>query len=397
MFEEVAIDDLVECLGWLHLSFCLLSNAYDFLFDGSRHPPVETQRVNWMRHKKRIITRGHFRRMYRMNPDAFDKLVQILDKTLKPNSTKAFNRSPAGPIITEVRLHCLLRFLAGDSYLDICALVNIPHSSFYQILWQTCNAVSQAPELELNFPTTPKQLRDASAGFESISSQEIMSGCIGVIDGWLCPIEVPPSTVVGNVRSYFSGHYQRYGLNIQAVTDHLGRFIFMAVAAPGSQGDINALARTSLPAILDTLQFGYFIIGDNAYGPSEHLVPVFGGTDRLDIDNDNANFYLSQCRIRVEMAFSMMTQRFGLLKRPLRISPLNIGKLMQTIARLHNYCLTQNNDYQEMSHGREQGNRSEEVGTETNGEAPTPTPGVSYIRESLVCRVKEAGLCRVKL
>jgi hypothetical protein len=56
--------------------------------------------------------------------------------------------------------------------------------------------------------------------------------CIGVIDGWLCPIEVPASSMVGNVQSYFSGHYQRYGFNIQAVTDHLGRFIFMAVVQP---------------------------------------------------------------------------------------------------------------------------------------------------------------------
>jgi hypothetical protein len=80
---------------------------------------------------------------------------------------------------------------------------------------------------------------------ESISCHGIMRGCIGVIDGWLCPIEVPASSMVGNVQSYFSGHYQRYGFNIQAVTNHLGYFLFMAVAAPGGQGDINTLlART---------------------------------------------------------------------------------------------------------------------------------------------------------
>jgi hypothetical protein len=40
-----------------------------------------------------------------------------------------------------------------------------------------------------------------------------------------------PLTAAGNVRSYFSGHYQRYGFNIQAATDHAVSFIFMAVAA----------------------------------------------------------------------------------------------------------------------------------------------------------------------
>jgi hypothetical protein len=273
-------------------------------------------------------------------------------------------------------------------------LVLIPHSTFYKILWQTCDAICQCPELELIFPTTPEQLQDASQGMESISFHGIMSGCIGVIDGWLCPIEVPPSTLVGNVRSYFSGHYQRYGFNVQAVTDHFGRFIFMAVAAPGGQGDIKALARTSLLAILSNLPLGYFIIGDNAYEPSEHLVPVFGGIDRLNVDNDNANFYFSQCRIRSEMSFGMMTNRFGVLQRPLRISPLNISKLMQTIARLHNFCLTENNDYDEMTKDAGLPSREEEIGHETNGDLPVGTPGVSYLREFLVKRVKDAGLSR---
>jgi hypothetical protein len=59
--------------------------------------------------------------------------------------------------------------------------------------------VADCPELDLIFPTTTSQLQTASLGFESISHQGIMSGLVGVIDGWLCPIEVLPSSAVGNV------------------------------------------------------------------------------------------------------------------------------------------------------------------------------------------------------
>ena len=105
----------------------------------------------------------------------------------------------------------------------------------------------------------------------------------------------------------------------------------MAVAAPGGQGDINALlARTSLLDILSKLPLGYFLIGDNAYAPSEHLIPVFCGTDQLNVDNDNANFYFSQCRIRSEMAFGMMTNRFGVLQRLL---PVKLLESTQVICR----------------------------------------------------------------
>lgn len=274
MFEDVTINELFFGEGWLLLSLCFLHCASELVFNGPMHrnPPVETQRMNWKLHKERTISRGHFRRMCRMHPDAFDKLVLMVDCALKSNGTKAFNRSLAGPIMTEIRLHCAIRCLAGGSYLDICALVLTPHSAFCSILWQTCDALCDCPQLALVFPTTPEQLRAASLGFESISINGIMRGCVGVIDGWLCPIEVPPSIHVGNVRSCFSGHCQRCGFNTQAVTDHFGRFLFVAVAAPGGQGDVNASARTSLPDVLNTLPLGCFITGDNACAPSEHFI-----------------------------------------------------------------------------------------------------------------------------
>jgi hypothetical protein len=93
------------------------------------------------------------------------------------------------------------------------------------------------------------------------------------------------------------------------------------------------------------------------------------------------------------MGFGMTMQRFGVLQHPLRISPLNIGRLMQTIARLHNFCLTENNDYSEMNRfTAAETPRQLELGLETNGEQTAPTAGVSYLRESLVKRVKDTAL-----
>jgi hypothetical protein len=113
------------------------------------------------------------------------------------------------------------------------------------------------------------------------------------------------------------------------------------------------------------------ILGDNAYPPSEGLVPVFGGSDQNIVANDDANFYMSQCRIRVEMAFGMMPNRFGILQSPLRVSPLHLGTLLQCVARLHNFMLTQNNDYDPYLTEEVQFNpptRDKEQGRETNGE-----------------------------
>ena len=45
--------------------------------------------------------------------------------------------------------------------------------------------------------------------------------------------------------------------------------------------------------LLAALPLGFFIIGDNAYPASENLVPVFGGADHLNPDNDNLNYSVS--------------------------------------------------------------------------------------------------------
>jgi hypothetical protein len=396
MSDDTLNEDTVD-EEWFLLSASFLLQSFNSFFDGNRNPPIDTQRANWQEHRNKLIYRCHFHRTYRMSPESFDRLVDTIRSALNTNETKSHNRTVAGPIIPEIRLHCLVRYLAGGSYLDICNLVSIPHSTFYGILWNTCEAINACPELGFSLPTTTAELEEASAGFESVSCQRVMRGCIGAIDGWLCPIQAPPSSVVGNVKSYFSGHYQHHGLNVQAIVDHLGRFLYIAVAAPGSQPDVNAVKRTSIDSILSQLPLGYFVLGDNAYKPSEYLVPIFGGADRINVDYDNCNYYMSQCRIRVEMAFGMMVNRFGVLRSPLRISIHNIGPLIQCIARLHNYILNENNQYEPQTRNeldRPLVARNEEVGQETNGDPAQPVDGISVIREALVTRVRNAGLTR---
>jgi hypothetical protein len=103
MFEDIVINKLGDGEGLLLLSICFLYYAFHLLFDGTNNPPVKMQRMNWVLHKEEpIISRGYFRRMYIMDPPVVDKLVLLLDVTLKSNTKQTFCRSPAGPIITEL-------------------------------------------------------------------------------------------------------------------------------------------------------------------------------------------------------------------------------------------------------------------------------------------------------
>lgn len=68
-------------------------------------------------------------------------------------------------------------------------------------------------------------------------------------------------------------------------------------------------------------------------------MPIFGGDLALQKDNDNFNFFASQLRIRIEMAFGLMTRKWGILQRPLSNSLPSMKHLICCIARLHNFCI----------------------------------------------------------
>lgn len=115
------------------------------------------------------------------------------------------------------------------------------------------DAIFAHPELQLKFPTTVQAQRHASKAFERLSNSRVMKGCVGAVDGWLCPIRVPQKKEVSRVRSFFSGHYQRYGVTVQACCDHLSRFTAVACSSPGGTGDAVAFLKWKLSRVVNEL------------------------------------------------------------------------------------------------------------------------------------------------
>jgi hypothetical protein len=150
--------------------------------------------------------------------------------------------------------------------------------------------------LKIRLPKTSEECAEAAAGFESISFMGCIKNCVYVVDGYLMWMTTPSKKEAGNVRSYFSGHYQHYGVNMQAACDHLCRFVFLAVAAPGVTGDRDALVECRLDESIEELPGLFTAIGDCAYKPTEHMAPIYRGTDAKRLKYDAFNFYAS-CEI----------------------------------------------------------------------------------------------------
>lgn len=67
---------------------------------------------------------------------------------------------------------------------------------------------------------------------------------------------------------------------------------------------------------------------------------MFTGKD-LGTYEDSFNFYQSSGRIVIERAFGILTQRWGILWKPMRFALKHVGEIVETCMCLHNICINE--------------------------------------------------------
>ena len=298
------------------------------------------QRLNWLAHVKKLEHENLFARTYRMSLQAFTSLVDMLYQYISYDYLKYGFTSTQQPVQAEITVAIGLHWLAGGSYLDLKNVYCCSVDTIYKHRLLFIRAVNMCDLLKLKFPTSAAEICTVQAGFCNISSNSVITGCVGAIDGLLVVIKCPSMKASdNNPSSYYSGHYCCHGLNVQAICDSSCRFTFFAIAAPGKSSDQAAVEQTSLPTALDCLPLGSYIVGDAAYTLTDQCITPFTGSQRLNPTKDSFNYFLSQVRIRIEMAFGLLTTKWQILKKPLFVS-LGVGsEVLECISRLHNYCI----------------------------------------------------------
>jgi hypothetical protein len=255
------------------------------------------QQVNWQMHTRLLLHEKEFKKFYRMSLSSFNILLEILHPHIKINLKQSSNASKGRhPIIHEIILHCTLRYLAGGSYHNIRTTAGLSRSSFYCCIYHGIEAIN-CPQLKMKFPFTLLELHQTAAAFESHSTHGICNGCIGALDGWLCQVQVPSANEAKKVKEYFSGHYQCYGLNIQATCDASCSFTPLSVLCPGGTSDSKAFYSSRTYNLVEQLPEGFYVLADNAYCLSSTLLIPYSGWEKQDKSKDAFNFFLSLLRI----------------------------------------------------------------------------------------------------
>jgi hypothetical protein len=333
-----------------------------------------------------------------MSKQAFDKLVSILSDVITVNEMKSrASTNNNDPIRVEYIVAIGLRYLGGEYLKTIRDVFGLSPSSTKRALLTFLDAVLNCKALDIHVPIMQHELKEKADEFYTVSSMpgKMFHGCVGAIDGWLPTINKPN---VNNDADYRSGHYNCFGLNVQALCDASLKFIFIEVAAPGRTNDIRAYRRCRpMKDWIDQLPDGYFVVGDSAYPLSNHLLIPFSGTGRYDQHKSAYNYYLSQLRTRIEMAFGRMTSRWRVFHRNLDCTLPVCSKIILAAARLHNYII--DNDGQNVIVDPKIGNGDEIIYNRTindddddDGDGqPLPT---THLRDTILAQVIAMDLRR---
>ena len=249
-----------------------------------------------------------FKRKYRMTKDSFFRLLDIVKDHLPSTGEKRPSGATQNGHITKMaRLSMALRYCAGGDPLDISDIHGVSSDEVPNSLWDVVDAVHASPELDISFPETHTAQLEVMEGFK-VKSTIGINCCAGAIDGILIWTHQPSSKDVKVIKfgstKFFCGRKMKYGLNMMAVCDSRGRFLWVEARFPGAASDYYAFDESHLKKKLEKEGFlrpGLCLFGDNAYVNTPFMcTPWQNGSGGA---KDAFNFFHSQLRINVECSF----------------------------------------------------------------------------------------------
>ncbi|MCP9985820.1 MULTISPECIES: IS5/IS1182 family transposase [Streptomyces] len=149
-----------------------------------------------------------------------------------------------------------------------------------------------------------------------------------ILDGTLLPIDR-----IAADRPFYSGKHKKHGMNVQVLTDPMGRLLWASPALPGAIHDVRAAREHGVAAALAAA--GIKCWADKAYRGAGGTVrtPYWGRWETLSTGQKAVN--RSHARIRALAEQAMATLKAWRLLRKLRCSTTRITSLVRAVLALH--------------------------------------------------------------
>lgn len=299
----------------------------------------------------------YFKSMFRMDRNTFDILLTKVKPHLiesNPDIAKRSVKNNHGEIVPiETKLLATLRYLAGGSHWDISFMFKIGFGTFfansaYGVVWPMLKAIDNAFKIGLDVNNID-QLQKQAEEFAAIcpTSQDVFSGVVLAIDGWVMQTRQPYKREISSNDNYVNSFRNRkglWGIVVLAGCDARTKFHLFSAANTGSTNDCTAWDRCKLKEVVvdnNSLPNSFYFIGDEAFSCSNQFLVPWGGVG-IGRSKDSFNYHLSVRRQVIERAFGILTKRWGIFWRPIFAAYDKWSLIATAAAKLHNLCIDQN-------------------------------------------------------
>ena len=298
----------------------------------------------WSIEAMEMLEDHEFTRMFRLNRQAFNDLLQKITLIMPEKDEKKAISSSGSVIKNKVKLAITLRWLAGASYLDLSFGFAVSRSTIFNndrgILWPTIRAINEA--VRLTYPTDIEEIQRISEEFAD-KTHGIFDNIAGAIDGLVIKTRQPFIDECQGNPVAFRNRKGTFGILALGVADIRGKFLSFSCNWSGSTHDSYAYADSKLYDMFENnfnnlIPEQFYLIGDEAFTNTNRMLSPWAGRN-LDAYKDSFNYHLSSCRQCIERAFGMLVKRWGILWRKLTCSFDKWPLVAMVCARLHNICI----------------------------------------------------------
>lgn len=195
----------------------------------------------------------------------------------------------------------------------------------------------------LQVPTTNQEWKQIAREFYD---QWHFPNCLGAIDGKHVAIKKPV-----NSGSLYFNYKKFFSIVMMAVANANYEFMMVDIGVNGriSDGGVisytrfgQALANNTLkipePTQLPNSQkiLPFVFLGDDAFGLTVNLMKPYPQA-ALNVDRSIFNYRLSRARRVIENTFGILVSRFGVLQKPIALSPEKAQTVALACCYLHNF------------------------------------------------------------
>ena len=208
-----------------------------------------------------------------------------------------------------IQVSLALNFFATGTYQsEIALLIGVCRGTVSRVVWAVTNAILRRFQDTITFPQHTRQLKEE---FFQIAQ---FPRTVGAIDGTHIPIQRP------RVNEYPDEYINRHGvhsINVLAVCDAHSKFLFVDAAWPGRVHDSWVFLNSKLYEMFVAGSIDGLLLADSGYRLAPFLLTPYlnpNSADRIAY-----NIAHRKTRVRIEMAFGQIKQRFRCLRNGLRI------------------------------------------------------------------------------